>query len=435
MLERMLQFWNARKIARAELKADVPKEQRRLVMLVGVALLINHFDLNISSFALPQIQRAFNVPEEQLGIWIAISRLGVLGAFILGFSADRVGRRAVLMWTIIGTTLVSLTTAFAQTAFQYFALQTLMRALAYAEEIVCFVVVVEVMAKNRRGWAVGRLSALGTLGAGIAAGLYGAFGGMTDGWRILYIIGGVGLAFLAIARRSLKETDRFQTALDERKAATEKVSVFAPLISLVRESPGRFLALAATTIPFIFGTASAIAFVSKRFQNDLGYTPHGMAMLFIAGGALSYNIYYVGGSLTDRFGRKRSLFITIPLCALMYGVLYLSPHVVIATGAWVVALSLMFMSEMILSMLGSELFSTDRRSTAAGARVAIGVVAGAVGLATESLLYGYFGSHTATIAALLCVAPLSLVALLFLPETASRELEEISAPASSSGPS
>lgn len=411
----------ARSRSRKDAKENVPVEQRRLLLIVGAALFINHFDSNVVSLALPQIQRSLGIAEDQLGYLLGLSRLGVLGAFALGFLSDTIGRRIILMWTIIGTTVISIGTAFAQTPEQFFALQTAMRGFVYAEEILCFVVIVEEMAADRRGWALGRLSALGTLGTGLAAVLFGFFGNMPDGWRIMYLIGGAGLALLIIARRRLKETARFTASRGEGP----RPSLMAPFGLLVRESPGRFAALAATTIPYTFGMAAAIAFVSKRFQEDLGYSPAAMSTLFIVGGALSFNIYYLGGSLTDRIGRKPSLLVAIPGSALMYGLIYISNDVTVATIAWIVGLFLMFGSEMVLSMIGSELFPTDRRSTAASARVVLGILGGSIGLMAQSWLYGVFGNHLMSIAVLLCFAPVALIPLFFLPETASRELEEI----------
>ena len=57
----------------------------------------------------------------------------------------------------------------------------------------------------------------------------------------------------------------------------------------------------------------------------------------------------------------------------------------------------------------------------------IGTLAGSLGLATESVLYGILGSHWEALSILVIGALLTpLVVLIFFPETSGRELEAIS---------
>ena len=79
----------------------------------------------------------------------------------------------------------------------------------------------------------------------------------------------------------------------------------------------------------------------------------------------------------------------------------------------------------VLSAYGNELFPTSYRSTAAGARVLIGTVGGALGLLTESALFGVLGSHWNAISWMVLLALLApFIVLRFFPETRGRELEE-----------
>ena len=81
----------------------------------------------------------------------------------------------------------------------------------------------------------------------------------------------------------------------------------------------------------------------------------------------------------------------------------------------------------VLGTFGNELFPTSYRSTASGARVIIATVGGVLGLFTESLLFGIFGSHWTAISVLALgafIAP--FIVLAFYPETSGRKLEDIS---------
>ena len=60
-------------------------------------------------------------------------------------------------------------------------------------------------------------------------------------------------------------------------------------------------------------------------------------------------------------------------------------------------------------------------------REAVGTIGASIGLWGLALLYGVTGSHAVSITWLLLLTPISPLILLFIPETAHRELEEIMA--------
>ena len=94
-----------------------------------------------------------------------------------------------------------------------------------------------------------------------------------------------------------------------------------------------------------------------------------------------------------------------------------------------IGLALVFMcfgSLLVLhSALATELFPTAYHSTAAGVREAVGTAGASLGLGILSLLYAATGSNSGSITWLLLLTPISPLILLFIPETAGRELEEI----------
>lgn len=269
----------------AVLGSNAPRTGHMLLLLVGSSLVINHYDLAIFGLALPQIQASLGIPEERLGLYTSAMRLGVLLAFPIAFMADSVGRRRMLVMTLVGMTVATMLSAFAQSPWQYVVLQTLVRCFAYAEEMLCFVIVAEEIAARRRGWAFGWLAALGAFGYGIAAAVYTGVNELPYGWRAYYVVGAVGLAAILLARRRLKETRRFeaQPAHDPGVGLRGRP---APMVALVRAYPARFCALLGVTAPFAFALDPALMLVSKYLQHERQFSPQQVGMLYFLGGGL-----------------------------------------------------------------------------------------------------------------------------------------------------
>jgi predicted MFS family arabinose efflux permease len=78
----------------------------RLLGVVGAANLFDTYAMAILGLALPQIQAGLGVAESEVGSLTAIVRLGVIPAILFTVLADRMGRRLLLLGTILGFTLI-----------------------------------------------------------------------------------------------------------------------------------------------------------------------------------------------------------------------------------------------------------------------------------------------------------------------------------------
>ena len=72
-----------------------------------------------------------------------------------------------------------------------------------------------------------------------------------------------------------------------------------------------------------------------------------------------------------------------------------------------------------------EIMPTAYRSTVSGLRYLVGTLAGGISLALEGQLYDYFGAHGPAIVVPLAAIPITVIAVLFLPEPAGKTLEEM----------
>ncbi len=401
------------------------RHQWRLIGVLGSANLIDGYDIGIFGLALPQIQQGLGIAEGDIGRLTAIVRLGVVPAMLLTLLADRFGRRGLVLLTILGFTLTTFLTAFSRHAADFMALQFLARMFVAGETMLTIVVIAEEFDATTRGWGIGMLAALGSMGHGVASLAFSLVNLLPFGWRALYLVGIVPLLLLAWFRRSLRETRRFENHRQRLRSSGRDLRMLRPLVSLARMYPWRLLVLCASLFPVAFVMETALLFVSKTLQEVHGYHPGTVALLYLTVGVMAPIGNMIAGVLGDRVGRKRVLVTAIIVNAVAVALFYNSHGIWIPPmfGLMLVTLT---MVTTLFAALGSELFPTSYRSTASGVRQIVSTTGAALGLWSEGRLFDRYGSHATAITAMLWFMPLApLFVALWLPETANQELEEI----------
>ena len=400
------------------------RHQWQIIGLLGLASLFDQYDLQLFSLALKQIQADLAIPEAQLGDLGAIVRLGALPAFLFAVVADRLGRRRVLLITIVAYTTLTGATAFAQDAMTFVVLQFFARTFAVAELLLAYVVVVEELDPESRGWGVGALTALAACGNGLAIALFGLVDILPGGWRSLYLVGLAPLIWVAWMRRRLPETRRFETQHKHEEVAGVR-GWLRPVVDLVRMYPGRILAVGTVIFLLNFAENSAGFFGPKYLQEAHGWEPWQYSLMGITGGFVGIMGGPYAGRLSDRYGRKRVVSVFL-IAHPLFVIAFYQFYGWALTPIWVAMVFSGMAGGVVLGAFANEVFPTSYRSTASGARVVIATVGGALGLMTESFLYGVMGSHWDAIAwmvVLALVAP--FIVMRFFPETSGRKLEEI----------
>src|SRR5262249_42808100 len=393
--------------------------QWRMLGLVSAVTFFENYDAFLFSLNLKQIQAELGIAEASLGLLGSIVRIGsVLALFVVPF-ADRLGRRRVLLATVVGYTVMTALTAVAPNAESFVVLQLLARVFAVAEELLATVVIVEEFPAEHRGWGIGAAFAIQACGAGFAALMFTFVDSLPFGWRSLYAIGIVPLGFIAYWRRTLPETTLF-TSLDRVRASLPAPPLFANAIRAAREHPrsfwllvGMFFALNAVSSPAGF-------FAPKYLQDAHGWSAAQVGWLTVGGGAFAIIGNPVAGWLSDRFGRRP----TGSLFLLGYAVALFAFYAltgIVVPFLWVGYVFFSMGSGVTLSAYSAELFPTSMRSSASGATNLAGPLGGIVGLAAVSALFGVVGSNWNAILIVAAVAfllPPTMYAL--FPETARR---------------
>jgi putative MFS transporter len=404
---------------------ELTPRQWKVLGLVAIVSLFEQYDLYLFQLSLKQIQADLQISEASLGYLGSLVRMGGILAFPIALAADRVGRRKILLLTVVVYTLLTGASAFAPNATTFVTLQFLARAFAVAETLIAVVVIAEEFAPEHRGWGIGALGAIQASGAGLASLAFGFVEYLPFGWRALYLLGLVPLLLVAYWRRNLPETDRFAALQENRDSALQVTPTLEPIRRLMSEH--RKLVGALILASFAFGMTMGPAgfFAPKYLQDVHGWTPAAVASLSFLGGAFAIIGNPLAGWLSDRNGRRpmASLF---GFAFALVTVAYYTAAGIFVPALWILLIFSMMGTEVTLSAFGAELFPTSQRSTASSIRSVsrdIGMVAG---LSMVSVLFLTLGSNWSAVAALAgtCVV-VPLVVWTAFPETARRTLEEI----------
>ena len=396
--------------------------QWRVFLIAITAGFFEQYDRALLSLALKQIQSGLKIAEARLGSMLSLIRIGYVLALLITPMADVFGRRRLLLYTIYGYTIFTALSAIAPGEHTFVICQLLSRAFAGAEATIALVILAEEVDAAYRGWAIGLLAAISSIGYGIAAAVFAMIYIIPYGWRGLYALALIPLVVVIPLRRALPESQRFEA---EKLANIKPSKVWEPLVQLLRAYPKRLtLMLSVSFLGSMGGNAAGFLF-PKFLQEAHGYSPANVTTLFFLGGALGILGNIISGRLSDRLGRRAMgatfMFIAPLLTIWMYT----------ASGwtlipAWIVELFFDTAAGTILGAYSAELFPTSHRSTAGSALSVASTTGGALGLFLEGILYGMTGSHWIAVRYLTVFWMIAPFLMLFLPETAGRELESIS---------
>ncbi|AUX20838.1 MFS transporter [Sorangium cellulosum] len=407
-------------------KAEVQKTpftpyQRRLFAFLSVASFFEGYDFLALTQILPNLGAEMGLMPRHEGLLVGVINAGTMIAYLLVRKADQWGRRRVLTVTILGYTLFSLLTGLAPNVIVFAVCQLAARVFLIGEWAVSMVYAAEEYPSDRRGMVIGVIQAFSSLGSIVCAGVVPLLLATPLGWRSVYFVGGVPLLLMAVARRGLRETSRFQ-----EQAAARPAEGAQPLGRILR-SPyrGRMLQLAVIWGLTYVCTQNAVTFWKSFAVRERGFSDGQVGASITFAALASMPLVFAAGKLLDVVGRRKGAVIIYALAA--GGVLgaYALGSRAGLTAALVFAI---FGASGVLPVLNAyttELFPTDLRSDAIAwsnnllGRIAYILSPVFVGVAAEEVGWGSAVSATA-------IFPLVALALILwlLPETRGKELEE-----------
>jgi putative MFS transporter len=408
--------------------AGHPGYQRRLFVFLSVATFFEGYDQIALTQILPEFRHDLGVGEAEAGLTVAFINGGTILACLLVRQADRWGRRRVLTITIAGYTLFSLLTGLAPNVWFFAIFQFVARTFLVGEWAISTVYAAEEFPAERRGLMIGLIQAFSTFGSIVCAGAVPLLLSLPWGWRTVYFVGTVPLILLAFARRSLKESRRFE-ALEPKER--EGASILA-----IMRSPYRKRVF---TLALIWAFTYVCTQTSITFWKEYAVAPApaagphldagtvGLVITIAALGAMPL-VFFVG-YLLDAVGRRIGAVIIFVVMSVSCVAAYTLESNLIAMI--VAVLGAMFGVSAVLPVLNAyttELFPTHLRSDAFAwsnnllGRIGYVVAPVFVGLAARDYGWGLPVALTA-------IGPMIALTLILwkMPETKGKELEQTAA--------
>lgn len=399
----------------------------RLLGMVTLGMLFEQYDLSLLSAAIKHINEGLHIDLSESGFYLGAIRLGGLLTFAILPFADRLGRRRLFLASLVGMSVGTLASGFAQSALQFVVAQVVARAFMLSAVAVSIVIVIEEFPAAHRGWGIGVMAAVGGMGFGLGAMLFAAIDVLPYGWRALYVFGITPVLLLPFFRRELAETARFQAHREARGADESEFALWGPVVALLKRQPRRALALGLTGLLSAFGAIAVFQYASLFVQDVHGFEPWQYSTMIMVGGGVGIIGNVVAGRLGDRVGRRRIgllAYALFPLSALLF---YYGP----SFALWIAFAGIVFFNsagEVITRALAGELFETGHRSTSSGWLMLVQALGWSMGLFVVGFGTADIGDLVGVITALALAVGAGGLCLLLLPETRRRELEEISAP-------
>jgi MFS family permease len=401
-----------------------PIEPRRAATIASVAmiLIIAGYGGGIFTNTLDFVAESFDASDADLGVALAVTRVGTFIGLIGSAMADRRGRRRILLAAMIGVCGASAASAVAPGLVTFTMLQVIVRGCYQLAAVVGYIAVTEEAPEGSRAFLLAIAGMASGAGFALGAGLLPIADLTESAWRFLFVLAGLGLLLLPSLSRRLVETDRY-AAISERARRARAKELVDPLYG------GRFAVVGAVVFMLGFFGVPSLQFTNRYLQDDRGFSGIGIFVLRAITQALpSLFAIIAGGRLAESRGRKpvaaRATFVLALATAAFFlwggASLWIAMLVATVAGA---------MSGPSLTAFNTELFPTEVRGRAGAALLATGVVGAVSGL----LFVGYLSDPLGGVGnaiALTCVVPLivSLFLIPRLPEGRGRALDELSPP-------
>jgi MFS transporter, putative metabolite:H+ symporter len=364
--------------------------QRRILWLIGIGMFFDGFDIYVAGAVLGATLKSGFSTMGQNAEFVSVTFLGMmLGAFFTGFLGDRYGRRFTYQANLAIFGLASIAAAFSPSMLVLILLRFVMGVGLGAENVVGYATMTEFVPPQARGKWLGIVSVFVVSGLPVT-GLLGTILIPHFGWRIMFVLGGLGAMVVWYLRKALPESPRWLESVGRTeeadailRAIEREVSIqHAPLpepvpalskihsrelgsllnpVLLPRMIVGATTLIVVNTLIFGFVTWLPTFFVQEGLSiaSSLSYS-----LIISLGAPLGTAL---GAFTADSWGRKPTI-IGASLLTIFIGSVYpfvKDPAVLLIVG-FLLMIPIYVLVAVLFAIYIPELFPTEVRMRAAG---------------------------------------------------------------------
>jgi len=298
----------------ADTARDVPwwkeptREQWKAYIAAWLGWTLDAFDFTIFLLIMVPIAKEFDVPLTAVTAVFTITLwLRLVGATMAGWMADRVGRKAPLMISILWYSLCNFIAGFSPTFTFLFFFRALLGIGMGAEWPAGAALAMESWPARSRGFMSGILQGSWGLGFALSSLAYG-FLYNSIGWRGLLWIGILPALAVVWIRYYVQEPEVWLE--NNRQQKDLKAEVKAPLFSIFK----RGLLLNTLTGCLWMGSAFCVyysiwALFSTYLQKELNWTPLMVATPLFWANIVVFAGNAIWGLVADRWGRRPAIIL------------------------------------------------------------------------------------------------------------------------------
>jgi len=388
----------------------------RLAVLLSFTFGTVMLDRMVQLFLAPDLAHAFHLSGGQLGLLAGVvSVCWAASTALFGFISDRVGRKRVLVPSVIAFSLASFLSGFARD----FNELLLVRALLGLCEGPCWSVIMALMADQssarHRGRNLGVVNCAGSLVGAAVAPIFATQVAAAFGWRWAFFAAGIpGLIAAALIATLVREPTRVAGA--PRPGLADWLRVL--------RVPGLWLCFAGAICFTTFVIAFSI--FAPIYLTGVHHLPGTVAGYILGASGLGGFVYSLAGpAISDKIGRRPMLMVAAALCVALPLVLVYAvgaPPSLLAVAALLITAA-PAVAALMLIVLPVELAPGGASASAIGF-VAIG--AEAIGATLGPILAGMSADRFGASAPLLvCSAAAAGIFLISLAVRPPRELADL----------
>ena len=377
-----------------------------LVFILILVLILDNYTQFYSSVIPSKIVEEFlgGYPQNEANsiftISLAIVSIGSYVVFVVWYSADKVGRRFLLVLSVFGMVAASIGILFSRNIVEYTIYRFLL-GIFVGSDIWLIYITEESPPERKAFWTnivlVGGM--IGVILMPVFRSIYitetspvGAWRGMT----YFSIIFGIPLGILVAL--TVKETSKFQEIKDNRPATKERTKVLKKNLNLIfkSEKKRRSAYIAILVISLIRAVVGVFISLGELYMADSPYLNEGdiNIVVYVLGASVIAG-FLMTGMLADKIGRKPLFYIFFVMLIIgaiifIYGAL--TPGIALLLVC--IGMSLINIAYwglyVILSIVVIELIPTEARGTGNGFRGLMGSFGSTIGLILTSVLVLFF---------------------------------------------